>query len=224
MNYCKSCKVKIATPAEHCPLCQGPLEQKNASPQISVEQTYPHVEYSHFSVGLIQKLSWGLLLVLSALLWLDSLMQLPSVWAATGIAFFCYLAASILYTVKSRQSAGYALLRTVVLICAVAVAVDVATGFSQWSTTYVLPFVMIVASFLITSIILVKPQWFREYFVYQLVLLTLTLLTVLFYSWGLANQDWPGKVAMVYALVMVCQLFSYYGRISLLELRKRLHL
>lgn len=215
---CQNCQITIDTPVDQCPLCGGGLLEKGGE-----EMVYPLVDYPHRTVKIIHRLSFLGMLLLLGTIGVDFFIARTSLWQWVAVLGFGYLGVSLLYSRKARQSVGYTLLRTVVVTAGIAVAVDVSTGFHRWSTSYLIPILVIAASFAINLILLMKPKWFRDYFVYQVTLCTLGVLTVLLWLLGLVSTPVPVQVATFYSIFTFLILFLFYGRRSLHEMKKRLH-
>jgi len=129
-----------------------------------------------------------------------------------------------LYSLKSKESRGFTILKQVVLLSGVSLALDLITGWNGWSLGYVIPFLVIAGSFLITVIIVVRPRWFQDYFMYQISLCALCAMTLTVRLTGLETVGWPASAAFAYALVTILGLFLFFGKRSLLEIRKRFHI
>jgi len=218
MNYCEKCGVHIATPSEYCPLCGGEL----APPVENLQETYPLIGYSRSAVDVIH-FAWFAIMAVFVISIIVQLVTAHPVWLLVVTLGSMCAGGALLYSYKVKDNAGFALLKLELIVAAVVVFADHFTGFHRWSVNYVIPFMVMGGALTITLMLIIQPKWFRDYFVYQLTLCALCLLTLLLRVFGVTTVYWPATTAAVCSVAAVATLFVFFGKRSVHELYKRMH-
>ncbi len=219
MKFCSDCQVTIVNHLDCCPLCGRPLTES----QGPCVETFPVVPYSKPAARWMRRLWLTMLVALAGSILLD-LSTSHSFWYVVAAVGCMAVGFGFLSSLKSKENRGYTVLKHVVLLSVISVALDFWMSFSGWSVGYVIPFLVIAGSFFITLIIVVRPKWFQDYFMYQVSLCVLCALTLLLRLTGISPVGWTATAAFVYSLVTMLGLFLFFGRRSLHEIHKRLHI
>lgn len=109
-------------------------------------------------------------------------------------------------------------------ILAVAVfLVDIFTGFDKWSTTYVIPFMTIGITFVITLISIAKRKLYKEYMGYLFVSIFTGICPILLFAFSLSDRLWTCLAAVVYSVLTLTGLIIFSERNFRKEVTKRFH-
>ena len=101
--------------------------------------------------------------------------------------------------------------------------IDIFTGFGKWSTTYVVPFMTIIVTFLITLIALARRRLYKEYMGYLLIALFTGICPILLFAFFLSNLLWTCISAVVYSLLTIIGLLIFSDKNFKKEIIKRFH-
>lgn len=219
MRYCNNCKVTIQNELCRCPLCGDSLAERGGE----FERDFPH----HPAAPAVKK--WTRLLILlsvslvAACVCID-ILTAPSVhWSFIVAVGLVYLWLSLRFIKKSRRNIGLLALIQIFGISSLSFFIDTATGYFQWSTNYVIPFVLISAAALMTFVILSRPRRFRDYILYQLGISALGIVVSVLLLFDNTTVLWTGVVGIAYSVLTIAGILIFTSRKTKHELRKRFH-
>lgn len=219
MKYCNSCKVTIQNNLRHCPLCADEL--------APIDDIYER-DYPVKTMVLGAKKLTKLIVILSAIvvavsIFIDIITD-PSIhWSFIVAVGLAYLWLSIRFIKKSRRNIGLLALIQVFGISSLSFFIDIATGYYRWSTNYVIPFVLISATALMTIVILSRPRRFRDYILYQLGISVLCVGVSAVVFFDTSTVSWTGVVGLIYSVLTILGIVIFTSRKTRHELRKRFH-
>lgn len=218
-KYCKNCHIKVTEAVDNCPLCTQHLYGEMAEGS----RTYPKVQIqlkklSRLRIALIAS---QILLVLA--ITVSAILRGHTAWFLVTGGGIIYAVFSVAQSVRAKESPGFMIMKQILLICVLGFAIDYFNDFTRWSTNYMIPVLLTIGSFVITMIILVRPTWFKDYFVYEITLLVFCVLSLLMRLFGLSTVGWTATLAAIYSLITMLGLIVFAGRKTKLELKKRLH-
>jgi hypothetical protein len=231
MKYCRKCGLSVNTSNDFCPLCAAGLTAADKVPAAwqrhkdmdAAEELYPKSEAGvkyDFTVRLFLFLT---VVAVSACLLINILAYEGVLWSLIVIAGIGFLWAAIGYPLLVKKNIGNRIV--VDAICAVAffIVVQVVTHSQGWSLDYVIPFLFIAATTIISFIILIRRMTWREYTKYQFVAIFFGLLPVISVIAGLVNTIWPSIASAVYSFVTFAGMFIFADKKYKNELIKRFH-
>jgi hypothetical protein len=231
MKYCKKCAVKVNTCYDYCPLCAAGLTTEDGA-DASVQEAAAAVCDDHFPVQ-SQQTEYNLTLrafifisivgVLTCVL-INIMAYQGILWSLLAAAGVAFLWAAVGYPVLARKNIGHHIM--VDAVCAVVffVVAQFVISSKGWSLDYVVPFLFIGATTIISFVILIRRMSWREYAVYQFVAIILGLLPVVSVISGLVQILWPSIVSAFYSFVTLLGMFIFGDRKYKNELIKRFHL
>jgi hypothetical protein len=145
-------------------------------------------------------------------------------WSLVVIGSILFLWAAIAYPIIFKRNIGQIVIVEAVSTCIFIYLIEWFTQSKGWGLTYVTPFLLIGATFFITLIILIKrPKW-REYTVYQTVMVILGFLPVIFCIFGLVTVIWPSVVSAFYSFLTITGMYILAHKKYETELKKRFHI
>lgn len=231
MRKCGTCHVTVHPQHENCPLCGRRLAAPDASGSIVSDRNggtvYPaysfDAEDARFSV---KKLVLFLVIVVSAVSVFINIMTLdkaPVFWSAAVAASLAFLWCFMALVWAKTMGIGRKLIYIYGLIAVYLIVIDVFAGFTQWSTTYVLPFLTIAVVIVLTCIALSSNAKFNEYMGALLSIFFISLCPILIFLLSLSALAWTSFAAALYCLLTAIGLFIFKGRRFRREALKRLH-
>ncbi|GAE05215.1 hypothetical protein JCM10914_1308 [Paenibacillus sp. JCM 10914] len=108
-----------------------------------------------------------------------------------------------MHTVMSKYHLGAKIVIQYLGLSGALLWINVLSGHELWSTGYVIPFMGIVATLLITIFCSSKRSHWREFSSYLLTMIFLGFVPLLFYTLGLSDILWTAISAAVYGLLTV---------------------
>lgn len=222
MNKCVDCKVEIFSNHAMCPLCGRHMENVQQCDIQYPKYTQP-TERKNFLVKkcfLFLSLS---IIILCIFINFFTYKVSPTLWSlivGSSIAFIWTMIRSL---ASKRISVGGKILIQFTSTSVLIVVIDVCAGFTQWSTTYVIPFLIITVTLMYTILAVRSKKSFREYFGYLLTIFFISFCPFFIYIFSLSTQAWSSLVAVLYCLVTAIALLIFIDDDLKEELKKRFH-
>ncbi len=253
MKYCIECNVKVNTNGLKCPLCSMPLSEepdvKLETPDGSSEPgmmkeigpdgsgsadaadlegvaRYPSPEEgSGYRYNFILRLFMFISIVVGSTSLLINLMTYAgNLWSLYVIGSLLYAWIVIGYPLLRKRKTGQIIVVVAIATSIYVFSLELATHTKGWGLTYVLPFIFIGATLAITFIILIKRLKWREYTVYQTIMVILGFLPIIFCATGLVEPMWPSILSAFYSLLTLVGMFVFVDKKYKDELIKRFHI
>ena len=219
MRYCENCRVTVENDLPFCPLCHGEAVVQGDS----FEQDFPAapaLDNKRFHTRLLIFITIAVVVVSVTV---DLLTNDKAHWSYIGAGALAYLFLSFRYIRKSNRNIGLLALIQILGISLLTFAVDMATGYYKWSTNYVIPFVIISAAGLLSTVLFARPRRFRDYILYQLGISVIGVGFSLFAMLDKSTVMWTGVVGIVYSLLTILGVLLFSARKTRHELHKRFH-
>jgi hypothetical protein len=217
-----SCGVSVDPAHTACPLCRRNLSGREAA-QAAGNRWYPVYTFTQEQrvSNLFSKwLAFIVLVVISLSILINALGKSDVWWCLYLIPCVLYVWLFIRHTLISRSHLGAKVIVQLLGLSGLLLWINVAAGTNYWSTGYVIPFLMMAATFLVT--IMCSMRW-REFTGYLLTLVLLGFIPLLLYATGMSQVLWTAIGAGLYAL------FTFFGMWLLTdkgfrkEMKRRLH-
>jgi hypothetical protein len=234
MKYCRKCGLSVNTKYNFCPLCAAGLtgvnEDRDSSEGVcevkaagSTEELYPKNDINVKYDVVLRLFLFLTVVAISACLLINILAYDGLLWSLIVIAGIGFLWAAIGYPLLVKKNIANRI--TVDAVCAVVffIVVQVVTHSEGWSLDYVIPFLFIAATTVISLIILIRRMTWREYTKYQFITIFLGLLPVISVIANLVNPIWPSIASAVYSFVTFMGMFIFADKKYKNELIKRFH-
>ncbi|WP_080875639.1 DUF6320 domain-containing protein [Oceanobacillus timonensis] len=216
-HYCTNCKTY--TRQQYCPLCKHKLSHKAGD-----NAYYPIYETK------IQRRRFAQRLVLFIAISAVSISLLINLLANPERLWFLYVLGPVLYglltvnhTILSRAHIGSKVVLQVIALSVMLFILDAASGSSKWSIHYVIPFLVTLATVLVTIIVLRKPMKWREYIGYMSAMVILGFLPVILFLSSWSTVLWPSATTALYALLTLIGMVLFSEKTMKNEIVRRFH-
>lgn len=238
MKYCEKCSVKVNTSMQKCPLCSMLLTEYSAAnadeivctcqPPHAAEDIskYPEPEEGHgrrynFVFRFILFIS---VVVASTSLLINLLTYSGNLWSLYVVGTLLYAWIAVAYPLFSKKKIGRIIVLNSIVTSIYVFALELATKTKGWGLTYVTPFIFIAATLMITFIIFLKRLKWREYTIYQTIMVIMGFLPVVFCLTGLVTSVLPSILSAFYSFLTLAGMFIFADKKYKDELIKRFHL
>lgn len=226
---CKNCSVNVVSRNSKCPLCGALLaDNKDLSIPLCDNELYP--EYPAIKQSKMEMARKALFFITVAISTIAVFVNLFSLtiqstfWSFIVVSCLFYVFISFKTVSSKKFHTGAKMLIQLLLLSALAVIIDVFSGFTMWSTTYVIPFLSTASSFVITIIAVSKKALYKEYLGYILTSLLISILPAVLCIFSLSIRAWVGYSALLFSLIMLFGLYIFADKDFKRELKKRFHL
>ncbi|WP_312640803.1 DUF6320 domain-containing protein [Hydrogenoanaerobacterium sp.] len=219
MKYCENCKVTIQNDLRCCPLCDSELSPRDER----FERDFPTAPATPEAKKFTKLLIFLSVVVVTACVIIDIFTSKTMHWSVIVAVGLLYLWLSIRFIKKSRRNIGLLALIQIFGISFLSFAIDSATGYYQWSTNYVIPFVLISAAGLMSVVLLFRPKRFRDYILYQLGISVLGIVVSLVSLFSKSTVAWTSIVGAAYSGLTILGIIFFTARKTRHELKKRFH-
>lgn len=237
MKYCTKCNLSVNTNLERCPLCSSILSDSEVKKAVrntggsSAYETYkPSVGYPKREVSTPQKYNFMFRLLLFLSIAVGTTCLLVNILTYSGVLWSLVVAGSILclwiviaYPLYMRRKIGHMIIVDAISFSILLYIIEVTTHSKGWGLEYVIPFIFIAATSMITFIIFLKKMKWREYSVYQIVMIILGLLPVIVCISGMVTTVWPSIVSAFYSFLTFTGMLIFADKKYENELIKRFH-
>lgn len=216
-HYCNNCNTH--TKQQYCPLCKNKLSQKSGD-----NEYYPIYETK------VKRRRFAQRLVLFVAIFIVSTSILINLLANPDKLWFLYVLSPVLYslltinhTILSRAHIGSKVVLQVIALSVMLFILDAASGSSKWSIHYVIPFLVTLATLLVTIIVLRKPMKWREYIGYMTTMVILGFLPVILFLSSWSTVLWPSAATALYALMTLIGMVLFSEKTMKNEIVRRFH-
>ena len=224
MSKCSSCGVIVHAVHPRCPLCQRHLStQEVASENI----WYPLYENDAIqrSRHFVSRLTDFITITVTSVSMVINLLTTPhTLWSLYVISSVLYVWLLIRHTMLSQAHLGAKIIGQVFGLSGMLVMVNMVEGSQRWSLNYVFPFIVILATLLITIIVLIKKMRWKEYVGFTLAVILLGYLPLLLYLLGISQVLWAAAISALYAFLTLVGMILFSDKSLKNEIIRRFHL
>lgn len=219
MTYCKRCGVRVQGRDEYCVLCGARLGE----PDGEEAPIYPHIKFSNRMRYLLRVLAMVSVVLVALSLYFDHVTDSDTIWSLIVLGATIYGWTSFLTARRSFKNVGLMIFIQLIAISVLGYVIDLSTGNHGWMLGYVIPFLIVAAQGIITSVMLVRPMLFRDFVLYQFMIGILGILSILLMVFGLTAVRWPYITACVYSALILAGTILLADRKTKQEMVKRFH-
>lgn len=223
MKYCKKCNVSVDTVSEKCPLCFTMLASDGgpvSGGKYPVLEGLPQRSYNFvFRLLLLISIVAGSTSVL-----INILTYAGSLWSLIVAGGILFLWITVAYPLFIKRNIGHIIITEVLSVSAFLYIIEAVTHSQGWGLNYIIPFLFTAATLMITFILLLKRMKWREYSVYQMIMMALGLLPVVFLIAGLVTVLWPSLLSAFYSIMTFTGMMIFADKKYKSEIHKRFHL
>lgn len=238
MKYCEKCNVKVNTDSQKCPLCSMLLTAESDADTDRIACTSPNpaeaadkAKYPEPEEGNIRRYNFLFRFVLfisvvigSSCLLINFLTYSGYLWSLYVVGTLMYIWIAIVYPLFSKKKIGRIIVLDSIVTSIYVFALELGTQTQGWGLTYVTPFIFITATLMITFIIFLKRLKWREYTIYQTIMVIMGFLPIVFCVTGLVTSVWPSILSAFYSFLTLAGMFIFADKKYKDELIKRFHL
>ena len=219
MRYCKYCGVKIADDQPYCPLC----DMETVGAEGRSDQDYPYIKPRLTRRIFIKSLTFAVIVAVALLFLIDHLIPYTGSWYLLATCGLVYGWLSFIMVMKNLRDPGGIVMSQLVLASILVVFIDKLCGWLRWSVNYVIPGLVAASAIAIVLCITIRPDKFRTYTIYQMVIALFGLIPVALWAVGPSEIEWTAVASASVALICFAGILVFSHRHTRSELRKRFH-
>jgi hypothetical protein len=222
MKYCDKCKISINTNHEYCPLCQQVLEGEVA--QEHVEKYPEYISVNRKIYPITKRIVMFLTIVSIIIILVINLATYDGkMWSLIPIGSIFYFWILISVGAFSRHNIAFRLAFLTSLLIGLLILIDEASLQAGWSYNYLMPFLLATCNLAISTIILIKRIDYRDYILYLLTILILSLVPVILLFFKIITIAWPAITAFALAISILFFIIFFFPKSIKDEIKKRFH-
>lgn len=219
MKKCDKCNVNISNNINNCPLCSNKLEKINDDFELDYPEKYK-LPFNKFILKLIAFFSISCSLICISI----NIVFTPTVlWSVLVIYCVLYLWFNIQYLIKPNRNFAMFVLTQIIGTSVLTFLIDFLLTKGRWSINYVIPFIFILGSSIISLTCIIKPMKFYNYNIYQLVVIILSFCPMISVLFNVTTVLWPSLLATIYSVITLIGMFIFADKETKHEIKKRLH-
>lgn len=228
MKHCDACRVSVANDTACCPLCGQPLGD-GAYPgrpqQPAPLAAYPVIAESFYRYNFWLRFAVFVSYTVAAIcLLVDYFTSSGRLgWSIIVFAGIAYVWITVAWSLRSRRNFAFRYGVQIVSIGLILYVIDRYSGNTGWAVNYAIPFFLMLATFAITLIILLRRVRRAEYLLSQLVIALFGLVPLCLLPFGVQEVAWPSVASGAYAMLTLGSTVLFADRYVGQELKKRLH-
>ena len=222
MNHCEKCNINILTQSSNCPLCASNI--KNIDKNFI--EPYPKVllDNKHYQIIRLKIYLFLIIIMFFMTISIKFLNEKDLTYLFLSTSVLGYIWFTIYTIQKALKNIGYFILKQVLSISVIVIFIDYALGWQKWSVNYAIPAILVLGVSSISLIAMFKPMQFREYFVYQITILIVGILSILLVIFNLSTVSWTLIFAAFYSAMVMLGMIIFADKKAKLEFKKRFHL
>ena len=220
MSKCRYCGVEIIDETEHCPLCQGVLEQGG-----ECATTYPNAVVGrrklHFAFRLILFLSVAAGLICYAI---NRYVTPESNWSYIVIARLLYGLWMVYIIMKDNAGYRVRILSGVAGAVILIILLDALTGFAGWSINYVFPFAIVLVDVALVILMLINRRNWQSYLILQIFMILVGIIPIVLCQKGIITTGVLVNVVFLVTVILFLGSVILGGKTAKNELVRRFHI
>lgn len=222
MKYCDKCKISIDTNHNYCPLCQQVLEGEVGKGFIEKYPEYVSVNRKIYPIT--KKIIMFITLVSIIIILVINLASYDGkLWSLIPIGSIFYFWILISVGIFSRHNIAFRLAFLTSLLIGLLILIDEASLQAGWSYNYLMPFLLTTCNLAISVLILIKRIDYRDYILYLLTILILSLVPLVLLFVGIITISWPAITAFALAISILLFIIFFFPKSIKDEIKKRFH-
>ncbi len=221
MLCCNACKVQIAGDLPCCPLCGGPLTGEKDPAGAS----FPDIPQRRSGLAyLFSWLTFGAVAAALVCIAIDVVVAGGMGWSLFAVAGIACAWVSLAIALAKKTNLLKSILWELILVTALAIAWDTATGWHGWSVEFVMPCscVAVMLSMFVLHKALHLPA--KDYIIYLILDVVFGILPAVFLLTGLADIWLPSLICIGCSLLLLAGLLLFQGHAIRHEISKKLHM
>jgi hypothetical protein len=144
-------------------------------------------------------------------------------WSGVVACSLLYALITIRNTIISKTHIGGKVLIQFISLSALVFVVDICSGFEKWSTNYVIPWLIVLSTLIITIVAFAKKSRWADYTGYLFATFFISLCPIFLFIFNLATVIWTSIAAIVYSILTIIGLVIFSDKQFKDETKKRFH-
>ncbi|CAM3909456.1 MULTISPECIES: DUF6320 domain-containing protein [Paenibacillus] len=220
---CDSCGVTVDPAHAVCPLCRRNTAGGSKTAGNRWYPSYSAMPEPRESGTFARSLIFMIMAVISITLVINVLGSRDVWWSLFVAPCVLYAWLLIRHTWMSNSHLGAKIVVQWLGLSGMLLWINALSGGTAWSTGYVIPFLVMAATLLMTLLCIAKPLGWREFGGYLLLMVFLGFTPLLFFLLGLSHVLWPSVSAAMYALLTFGGMWLLADKGFRKEVKRRLH-
>ena len=221
MRYCKYCGVKIANDQRYCPLCD--METVEAEGESA--EDYPYIKPRLTRRIFIKSITFAVIVAVALMFLIDHLIPFyTGSWYLLATVGLVYGWLSFIMVMRNLRDPGGIVMSQLILASVAVSLIDRLCGWLRWSVNYVVPGLVAASAIAIVLCISIRPDRFRTYTIYQMVIALAGLIPVGLWAVGPSEIEWTAVASAAVALLCFASILVFSHRHTRSELKKRFHI
>lgn len=220
MKYCNRCKVRVKGKMTFCPLCQNKLIKEDDYE----EDIYPALDEDIGKKHLILKV-FGLISIIFSILALffSWILERKLYWGLITIGVIGWIWIILCVAILKHRNIIKHMLYQTVIMSLFMLFIDFMTGWHYWSTSFVIPVMLILAMVMMYLFSKLLHLEVGDYMIYLLLDACFGIIPIVFLVTGKVTTDVPSLVCILGSFLSVIVLILFEGKKMLEELKRRFH-
>ena len=219
MRYCKNCGVTLANDLSYCPLC----DMETVDHGGVCDEDYPYIKPRVTKGMFIKSVTFSVIVAVALSFLIEHLLPESGVWYLLVTVGLIYGWLTFITVMKNLRDPGGIVFSQLILASAACAAIDKLCGWLRWSVNFVIPGLVAAAAVAIVLCISIRPDKFRTYTIYQMVIAVAGIVPVALWLSGLSEIEWTAMAAAAVAILSFAVILVFSRRHTTSELRKRFH-
>lgn len=221
---CNHCGVYVEPQHSQCPLCQKPMEAGSESDTLYPNYEWLYRDLKQFTLHKLFLFLTITMAIVSVLVNVFTLKSLNFLWSPIVAASLFYSWVTYRNTAFSRMNMGGKILIQFLSLSLLALVLDIFTGFSEWSTTYVMPFLSVAMTLLLTIMAVTRKKRYKVYMGYLIAAFFISLAPIFLFVFNVSMHIWTSVTAITFSVFTFLGMLIFSPRQFKTEMKKRFHL
>ncbi len=224
---CKSCNLTILTDSPYCPLCHISIPKENLCERNAIVSKVLYPEYVAKKKSVFSKSMSFLAIALSVICVFINIFtfeQSRMLWSLIVVSSILLAHRSAFNWVSSIRNSGSKIVSQFFLLSQLMLLIDIVMGYSGWALAFVIPWLSVSTTFVITIVALANKKNYTEYTGQLMASFFVSGLLALLAAFPFSIHKWGLFVALLYSLFTLLALYMFSKAHFKNEIKKRFKL
>lgn len=221
MNHCSHCKVYIRDNKDKCVLCGNKVQIEGDKLKTSFFPKIPPFYDSNMAMKIMAFISLSAIVISFAV---NMIFPSNINWPLLVVFGLLSVWLGLFVIIKRRYHIPKKVIMQVVILALLSVFWDWETGWRGWSTTYVIPILIVSAMVIMYVTAKILKLSTRDYITYCLIDGFFGIVPVIFIVFKWVDVVYPSIISIAVSLISLAAIFIFQGEAIKLELNKRMHM
>lgn len=223
MKKCTNCHVSVDPSHTTCPLCHRNLasvDTLKVNPWYPPYTDEPDAYQGKFLTKLFAYIVFSIIVTCTVI---NLLAGTTTLWFLYVIPCTLYSWLLVEHTLLSTAHLGSKIVFQALGLSGLLFWLNLLTSDQHWAASYVFPFLVIGATFLMTLIIISKKMQWSDFVGYLITMILIGLLPLLLHVLGISNVLWTAAAASLYAILTFSGMMIFSDKTFKNEVIRRFH-